>query len=157
MTRIQSSSKRRGRIEWLLFSPSLTSDVFILLSSRPKRGSHVFPMLLISVLVLSVVLLVCSAECPAHLQSLMLVLFFILDLENCVTCSPIDMLSYIIWVQLYKSLFAFFGGHSAHVVTQNAYTLCLAMQSQYYKICWLQYFCKLIFGFKTSQYWFYPD
>lgn len=74
----------------------LMSGVLILLSPIPEGGSHVFPMLFILFLVLSVVLLVYSAERPAHLQSLVLILFFILDLENCVTFSVVYMFSYAI-------------------------------------------------------------
>ena len=53
-----------------------------------------FLMLLIFFLVWSVVLPVCSAEHTAHLQSFVLILFFILDLEKCITSSDVYRFSY---------------------------------------------------------------
>lgn len=100
MARLQSYSKRKVRAEDLLFMhPSLlTSGVF----PGCFPPSHVLLVLLISFLVLWAVL-VCLVKCSPHFQALVLILYSILDLEICASCSN-TMFSCAIWVQLYKSL-----------------------------------------------------
>lgn len=60
------------------------------------------------------------------------------------------------WLLIAKPQFSvcYFGDHIANTSMWNAYTLCLAVLSQCYKMliccCWLHYFSMLTFKFKTN-------
>lgn len=109
---------------------SLKCSVFILLVTHPNGRLYLLPVQLILCMILLVVLLVHSARCPAHLQSLVL---FILDIENCyiVVCvllwwlsAAIQVLVCLLWrsqcSHIYAKCFCSVPGH-AITLFQNTF------------------------------------
>lgn len=139
-TELFRENSQNWRVSFFSHLFLLKCGVLILLAQL-EGGSHLFPVDCILFMVLPVVL-VCSARCcSAHLQFPVFSLFFILDLANCYLCCCLHVflryLSAAVWV------FAFFGGHIAHVYAKHLYS-----GPALTKYIWLQYFSML--GFKAS-------